>query len=304
MKIMTLSQEATWEKAAVAIGKFEGLHVGHQKLIGKIVEKQRAGYMPVAFTFDISPRLYFEKGKTVLFTREERRFLFDRWNVGCLVECTFDQAFASMEPEQFVEEILCRKLHTGYLVVGPDFCFGKNRRGDVKLLQKYEQQGAFTLEVVEKEQTDDCFVSSTRIRQALMAGSMEEVNEMLGFSYFLFGTVKEGNRLGRTWGIPTANIETDESKQLPPNGVYFTRVCVDGHWYCGITNVGTKPTVGNCYKKGVETYIYDFTDMIYGKEMTVELLHFHREEEKFASEKLLVEQLQRDLDAGKCFFFG
>lgn len=303
MEIMTEIAEASWDKAAIAIGKFEGLHIGHQKLIKKITEKQRAGFMPVAFTFDKSPRTYFGQGEGLLFTREERRTLFEKWGIGCLVECIFNQQMASMEAEEFVEEILCKKLHAAYLVVGPDFCFGKNRKGDVKLLQNYERQGAFQLEIVEKEMEKDMAVSSTRIRESLINGRMEEVQSMLGFPYYLEGQVVRGNQLGRTWGIPTANIMVNQIKLLPPNGVYFSSIEVDKKVFFGITNIGTKPTIGDDYEKNAENYIYDFSEEIYGKNIKIQLLKFHRPERKFDSVEALVEQLQQDIQSGKGYFF-
>lgn len=303
MEIMTEIKEASWEKSAVVIGKFEGLHMGHQKLIKRIVEKQRAGYMSVAFTFDKSPRMYFGKGEGELFTKEERRELFEKWGIGCLIECPFDEKMATMEPQVFIEEILIKKLHTAYLVVGTDFCFGKNRKGDVKLLQNYERAGAFSLEIIEKELENKVAVSSTRIRQSLLNGRMEEISAMLGFPYYLHGEVVHGNQLGRTWGIPTANIMVNQMKLLPPAGVYFSSIEIDDKIYCGITNIGTKPTIGENYEKSVENYIYDFSKEIYGKYIKIQLLKFHRPEQKFESIEGLVAQLQRDLQCGKEYFF-
>ena len=303
MKIITELKEASWEKSAIAIGKFEGLHMGHQKLIKKIVEKQRAGYVPVAFTFDKSPRVYFGAGEGVLFTKEERRALFEAWGVGCLVECPFHKEMASMEAEEFVEKVLCGMLHAAYLVVGPDFCFGRNRTGDVKLLQKYEQEGRFALEIIEKEEDNKTAISSTRIRQSLVNGQMEELCQMLGFPYFLEGEVVKGNQLGRTWGIPTANIMVNQMKLFPPNGVSFSRIVIDEKIYCGITNIGTKPTIGDDCEKNVETYIYDFSEEIYGKYIKIQLLRYHRPEQRFESIQGLVAALQQDLQCGKEYFF-
>ncbi len=303
MEIITEIKEVSWDKSAIVIGKFEGLHIGHQKLIRRIVEKQRAGYMSVAFTFAQSPRLFFGNEEGVLFSKEERRELFAKWGLDCLVECTFDKQMAAMSAEQFIEEILCKKLHAAYVVVGPDFYFGKGRQGDVKLLQKYEQQGYFQLEILDKETEGQESVSSTRVRKALAEGAMEEVGRMLGFPYCLKGEVVRGNQLGRTWGIPTANIMVNQIKLLPPNGVYFSRIEIDNKIYCGITNIGTKPTIGNHYEKNAENYIYDFSEEIYGKYIKIELLRFHRPEQKFDSVEDLVGQLRQDLDCGREYFF-
>lgn len=302
MKIMTQIKEVSWEKSAVAIGKFEGLHMGHQQLIKRITKKQRADFMSVAFTFDKSPRAYFGNREGMLFTREERRAVFEEWGIDCLVECPFDEKMASMEAEAFVEEILCKKLHAGYLVVGEDFCFGKGRKGDITLLRKYERQGFFALEIVEKQLEEGMPVSSTRIRKALADGNMTMVSRMLGFPYFLEGKVVEGNKLGRTWSIPTANIMVNHRKLLPPDGVYFSKIEIDHKSYCAITNIGRKPTISDKGEKNAENYIYDFSENIYGKNIKIQLLQFYRPEQKFQSVDRLISRLQQDLQCGEKFF--
>lgn len=302
MEIITNVAECSFEKTAVAIGKFEGLHLGHQKLIKKIIEKQPEGFIPVAFTFDVSPRIFFGEGGGILFTREERRSLFAQWQLPCLVEVPFTRELADMEAEVFIEEVLCGCLHAAYLVVGRDFCFGKNRRGDVGMLQAYAAKGFFQLEVVEKETAQGQEISSTQIRKQLQNGSMEAVADMLGFPYFLEGVVVEGNRLGRTWGIPTANIMVNQSKQIPPHGVYFSRVWVGQECFAGITNLGNKPTIGEGYQEGAETFLFDFDREIYSEKIRVELLHFLRKEHKFDDLEGLKKQLQEDISKGMAYF--
>ncbi|MCI8371055.1 MAG: riboflavin biosynthesis protein RibF [Lachnospiraceae bacterium] len=302
MEIKTIIEEVSWKKTAVAIGKFEGLHLGHQKLIRKIVEKQQVGFVPVAFTFAVSPRIYFGQDQGMLFTKEERRRVFESWNLACLMECPFTKELASMEAETFVEDILLDKLHTGYLAVGRDFCFGRERRGNTRLLQNYASQGLFQLEILDKKCEGTREISSTRIREQLKNGQLSDVNRMLGFSFFIEGMVTEGNRLGRTWGIPTANLCVKESKLLPPNGVYFSRVKWKGNYYISITNLGNKPTIGKGYAKGAETYLYDFDGDLYGETICVELLSFHRAEQRFDSLEDLVGRLRLDLEEGRKYF--
>lgn len=301
MNVITELCEAPWERAAVAIGKFEGLHIGHQKLIQEIVEKRREGYETAAFTFDVSPRIYFGQGQGQLFTSRERRHIFESRGLAWLIECPFAKVH-QMEAEQFIEEVLLKLLHTGYLAVGSDFCFGRERRGNVQLLERYARQGAFCLHIMDKVTGAEGRVSSTRIRECLEQGGMEKVSSMLGFPFFLEGCVVEGNRLGRTWGIPTANVVPGDGKLLPPNGVYCARLHVDGHSYNGITNLGSKPTIGNHYQKGAETFIYDFQGDLYGREVRVELLHFKRSERKFESIEQLVKQLKKDVESGREYF--
>lgn len=298
MEIMTSLEEVSWNKSAITIGKFEGLHIGHQKLIEKIVKKQQAGFLSVAFTFDMSPGEYFGDRREILFTREERRKIFEEWKISCLIECPFRE-LAFMQAREFIEQVLVKKLHVAYLAVGKDFGFGKNRAGNIQLLQEYAKQGVFELDIIEKEKTYNLEISSTRIRECLGEGQLEIIKDMLGFPFFLEGVVVKGNQLGRTWGIPTANIMVNHMKLLPPNGVYFSRVILDGKVYKGITNIGNKPTIGQDYAKGAETFIYNFNGDIYGKEIRVELLHFHRGEQKFASLEELIRQLKYDVECGR-----
>lgn len=312
MEIITQIQEISQKKAAIAIGKFEGIHLGHQKLIKKVVEKQQAGFVPVAFTFDVSPRLFFQQENNILFTQKERNRLFEQFGVSILFICPFTKEFVAMEAERFVEEVLLKKLHAGYLAVGEDFRFGKDRKGDVRLLKRYAGAGAFELEVIEKEWLGqnnaeggmECHeqISSTKIRELIYKGKMEQANEMLGFAFFMEGTVVKGNQLGRTWGIPTANIMVNQNKLLPPSGVYFSRAYIEGQAYSAITNIGIKPTIGKGYEKGAETHIYNFNEDIYGKRLVVELLHFKRKEQKFASREKLLRQLQDDVYGGTVYF--
>lgn len=302
MNVLTDMQTTEWEKTAVAMGKFEGLHAGHKKLIDKIMEKQQEGFVPVAFTFDVSPRIFFGQEEGVLFTPDERRRIFSSWQVEHLLEYPFTGELAKMEAEAFIEEILHKKLRTAYLVVGNDFHFGYRRRGDVNMLQQYAQKGYFELEVIEKVADEQEPISSTRIRQELKNGNMELVSEMLKFHFFLEGNVVFGNRLGRTWGFPTANIIVDSKKLLPPDGVYYSRVKVDEKLYYGITNIGTKPTVANNGNKGAETFLYDFDGELYGKDLKVELLHYVRKEQAFESIEMLIKQIQKDVNSGREYF--
>ena len=302
MKVMTGISSVEWETCAIAIGKFEGLHAGHHKLIRMINNRQQQGEPSVVFTFDKSPRFFFGQRDGMLFTREERRHVLEQWDLQYLIECPFTKELAGMEAECFVEEILLRKLRVGYLAVGQDFHFGRERQGSVELLQTYAKQGLFTLDIADKEVFNEAPVSSTRVREELAGGNVERVSRMLGYPFFMEGTVVEGNHLGRTWGIPTANILLPEEKLLPPNGVYFARVQVEGEIYNGITNIGHKPTIGNDYAKGAETYLYQFNGDLYGKNIRVELYSFQRPEQKFDSLEALIERLKYDVSCGEAYF--
>lgn len=303
MELLTDIRQVPWERAAVSIGKFEGLHVGHHTLLRRLeIAARQKNMSSVVFTFDISPRQYFGQGRGNLFTKEERRNILTAWNLQYLTEYPFTQEFACMCPEQFVEEILIHRLRCGYLTVGENFRFGKERGGDTKLLERYASESAFELEIIGRQTVGNEPVSSTHVRRYLEMGNMECVAEMLGFAFFLEGQVVEGNHLGRSWGIPTANIIPAGNKLLPPKGVYFSRVCVDGKRYYGITNIGNKPTIGNHYANGVETYLYHYEGNLYGRTIRVELMSYHRPEQKFDSKEALIERLRYDISCGETYF--
>lgn len=303
MKVMTDIRQTEWERAAVSIGKFEGLHAGHHKLIQKLTAAAgQKGIASVVFTFDVSPRRFFGYGAGQLFTAKERRSVLESWDLQYLIEYPFTRSFAGMEPEQFIEEILMEKLHMGYLVVGENFRFGKERAGDVELLRRYAAEGAFELEVIGREFVSGEPVSSTQVRRELAKGNMERVERMLDFPFFVDGEVVEGNHLGRTWGIPTANLTPSLDKLLPPNGVYFSRVWLEGRMYYGITNIGSKPTVGGCDTTGIETYLYNYDGNLYGRNIRVELITYQRPEQRFDSKDALIERLRYDVSCGEAYF--
>ena len=204
-------------------GKFDGLHRGHQKLIHRIQKKRSRNCRTVVFTFDVPPRSYMLKTPPkFLLTYEERRELSEERGIDILAECPFTEELMHMEPEDFVKEYLVERLHAAYLAVGPDFCFGDNRKGNPELLQKLGEQYGFQVEIVEKEKDGARDISSTYVREELER-EMEKVNELLGYPYFTRGEIVHGRQLGRTIGVPTANLIPHEIKKLPPNGVYITK---------------------------------------------------------------------------------
>lgn len=288
------------EDSAVTLGKFDGIHRGHQKLIKKVLEQKARGLKSVVFTFGQMPGTVFlgSKGRTIL-TRKERRAHFRVMGLDYMVECPFVVQIIQMEPEKFIEEILVNQLHARYIAVGTDFRFGHNRRGDYRLLQKLSSQYGYHVELVEKECFEDAEISSSRVREELKQGHMKLVRELLGYPYYVSGTVVHGHRIGRTLGIPTTNILPDDEKMLPPNGVYLTKTLFDGEEHFGITNIGVKPTISGEEAKGIETHLFDFDRDLYGKELAVEFYAFERGECRFESLEKLREQLEKDVLWGK-----
>lgn len=299
--INQLSQLHIKEKTAVTLGKFDGLHRGHKKLLNQVLRKREEGYRSAIFTFDMPPKnvLKGTNGRMIL-TNEERTMLLKKYGVDILFECPFTKEIASMDPEQFVVDILIEQMNAGYIVVGSDFKFGHERSGDIYLLDKLSRKYNFKLLVLAKEQYEGRDISSTYIREVLKEGRMELATTLLGYPYFVTGEVVKGKQLGRTLGVPTVNQLPRENKLLPPNGVYASRMVLDGKIYNSMTNIGVRPTVEETQDRNVETYIFDFAEDIYGREVKIELLSFERPEMKFDSVEALKAQLNADMCQTKC----
>lgn len=283
------------EETAISIGKFDGLHQGHQLLVERIVKKKQEGLKALIFTFDFGDR-------PVLLLPEERREMLRKWGVDYLLECPFVESISHMEAEEFVRKILVERLHVRYLAVGTDFRFGCQRRGDYRLLQHLSAECGYEVEVVEKACWQGEEISSSRIRRELEQGRMELVNQLLGYAYSVTGEVLHGRKIGRTLGMPTTNIVPSERKLLPPNGVYATRTVIAGELFEGITNIGYKPTVGAEPRKGVETYLFDLDRNLYGEILTVRFYGYERPERKFDSLEELKKRIGQDVEWGRTYF--
>lgn len=293
----------TEEPTVLSLGKFDGLHRGHELLMDYVFKKKKEGLKAVIFTFDIPPRKNVEHVATkVLTTNEEKSRLFAGIGIDYLIECPFTREVMNMEPELFIETIV-NQLNVKCMVVGKDFHFGHNRRGDYQMLLQYAAKYGYDVEVVDKMQEDGRDISSTFVREQIVAGNIEKANELLGYRYFVEGTILHGKKMGKVvLGIPTINLIPPEEKLLPPFGVYISITEWNGKWYPGITNVGCKPTVEGENPVGVETHIFDFDEDIYGKEVKVSFLSKVREEKKFASLEALKEQMAHDVAVGKQYF--
>ena len=280
------------EETAVTLGKFDGVHRGHQKLLSRILEKKNL--KSVMFTIN-------GRKSGFVLTDEEKRFMLEKTGLSYLIDCPFIPSVSGMEAEDFVREILVNRLHAKSIVVGKDFHFGYKRGGDATLLLWLQKKYGFQVEVVEKEQYKGRDISSTYIREEIGQGHIEKANNLLGYEFFAKSRIIHGKQLGRKIGIPTINMEFPPEKLLPPNGVYVTRVLMDGVWHKGVTNVGCKPTVSDSHLIGVETHILDFSGNVYGKEAEVCFLHYIRPEQKFASIEELQAQMERDVMTSRQF---
>lgn len=302
------------DKTAVAIGKFDGVHMGHQKLLKHILDKKDQGMKATIFTFDPPPAVFFsqlmaksenEKKDIILsqlLTKDEKRRKFEELGVDILVEFPMNAETARTAPEDFVRKILHEQMNAAYLAAGDDLSYGYKGRGDFALLNKLAPELGYRTHAIKKLQMFGRNVSSSFIKEEILQAEMERASELLGDHYYVGGFVEHGKKLGRTIGFPTVNLLPPSEKCLPPFGVYFSEVRIDGRKYHGMTNIGLRPTVSDSGQVSVETYIYDFDEDIYGKYLEIALLTFHRKEQKFSGVEALKGQLRLDLDAGRNFF--
>lgn len=285
--------------SAVAIGKFDGVHLGHRELIRKITEQKKENCLATVFTFDTSAAAFFGREEKELTTIAEKRHIFEEMGVDILIEFPLNRETAATEPEEFVRRYLAAQMRAAYLCAGDDLSFGRCGAGNYDLLEKYAGIYGYRAEMIDKVRIDGEAVSSTRVREAVRNGQMETAARMLGTPYSVSGPVEYGKQLGRTIGMPTANLIPEQSKLLPPSGVYYSKVLIEGRMCRGITNVGCKPTVNDGHAVGVETYLYDFSGDLYGRDITVYLLAFRRPEIKFDNVEQLKNQMEADILAGR-----
>lgn len=301
MEIITNTVDFYLEKeTAAAIGKFDGIHVGHRRLLDEILACKKNGLASCVFTFDPAPAVLFglSDGRE-LTTREEKRLLFERMGVDILVEFPLTAQTAAMPPEKFVYEVLAKQMNVRFLAAGSDLSFGAKGAGNAKLLKKLGEELGFGVKTIEKVCIEGREVSSTYVRSQVEAGNMEAAEKLLGMPYFLTGQVVRGKQIGRTLGFPTLNILPAKNKLLPPNGVYYSQVRCRNRVYRAISNVGCKPTVTDEQVMGVESYLYDFDEEAYGEQIEVYLQKFRRPEQKFDSIEDLQCQLEKDIAAGR-----
>lgn len=289
------------EPTALSLGKFDGVHRGHEELIRYLLKKKQEGLKAAVFTFDIPPKQLTENNNyRVLSTNGERQKLLRERGIDYLLECPFTEEVMCMEAEDFVDWIVSC-LHVKSIVTGSDFRFGHNRKGDYRLLERLAGKFGYELKVVDKLQYMGRDISSTYIREEILKGNIETANELLGYPFYVESEVIHGRQLGRQMGIPTINMELPAEKLLPSKGVYATRVQVGKEYFAGVTNVGCKPTVNHSNKVGVETHILDYAGDLYGKILKINFYHFIRPEQKFASIKELQAQMEQDIETSRSY---
>lgn len=291
------------EESVVVLGNFDGVHIGHQKLlqVAKDQAKKRE-LKTVVFSFYPHPSgVIGKQPKSLIMSRRDKYQIIKSMGIDTLIEYPFTKEFAGISPESFFVDILVKALKAKVLVVGINYFFGKNKAGNPTYLRELGEKYGVEVYVVEAVTLEEEMISSSTIRSLIEDGNIKDANKMLGHPYTIVGDIITGKRLGRTIGFPTINIIADPDRIYPPNGVYATKTRVYNKDYMGMTNIGYNPTV-NGTRKMIETYIFDFNEDLYGKEVEIRFYHAIRKEHKFDTLEALIKQIQNDEIVVKRFF--
>ena len=296
-EITDITTFTTQQPTVLTIGTFDGVHLGHQKIIERVVATARQeGLLATIFTFFPHPRMVVQHDKSLklIHTLEEKKQLLQRLGVDLLVVQPFNEAFAQLTAEEFVSTILVQHLNVKKVIIGYDHRFGRNRTANINDMRLFGEKYGFAVEEISVQEVDEVSVSSTKIREALNKGDVTTAEHYLGTPYSLTGTVVHGLKLGRTLGYPTANIQvTEDYKLIPKDGVYAVYSYIGERKVYGMMSIGKNPTIEG---KGasIEVYFFDFNGDLYDRELTIYFLKYLREERKFSSVALLKKQLQDD----------
>ena len=287
----------------IAIGVFDGVHLGHQRVIAQARDDARAaGGMSVVLTFDPHPMrvLQPEKAPLLLTSTEHKLKLIEQLGVDACLLLTFDRPFSETPPETFISMIADARIHLREICVGSRFRFGYNRAGDVRLIEKLAPAHGFTVKEIHSVHTGDGeMISSTGIRQHVLQGRIDRAAQLLGRPFSVLGVVEQGDHRGHKLGYPTANLNP-HNEVLPPNGVYAVRVLVKNEKLGGVVNIGVRPTFAEGeHKRVLEAHIFDFDRDLYGQEVEVVFLKKLREEKKFDSVDALKQQIAADVQAAR-----
>ena len=302
MRVFTDIHDCKIKNPVVTLGSFDGVHQGHVKVLERLNEiANKTDGESVIFTFSPHPRQVLypnEEGVKLLNTEKEKIERLETIGVDNIILYPFTKEFAKLSYTEFVSNILIGQLGMKSLVVGYDHRFGSNREGDFEQLSKLSGELGFTIEKEEAFNMNDVNVSSTKIRNALSIGDVVKASDYLGYNYRLSGVVIQGEKLGRKIGFPTANISIEnKNKLIPASGVYAVKVIIDDTEYMGMLNMGMRPTVSNKGCMSIEANIFDFNELIYGKEIVVLFVDRIRGERKFDNLEELKAQLEKDKSA-------
>jgi riboflavin kinase/FMN adenylyltransferase len=292
-----LSDFNSTKKTFVTIGTFDGVHIGHQKVIKQLVKSaKKNNATSVLLTFFPHPRMVLQKDIEIklINTIDERIQLLEKMGLEALVIESFTTAFSKQTALSFVRNILVTNLNISKLIIGYDHRFGKNREGNFEQLEEYGHAYEFKVKKISQKDINDIAVSSTKIRTAIENGEIEKANKFLGYHFMLIGNVVKGKNLGEKIGFPTANLHIKETyKLIPKTGAYIVKATIENNPVFGMMNIGFRPTVSG-ENQTIEIHFFDFNNNLYDKTIQVEVLSFLRNEQKFESVEALKQQLIAD----------
>jgi len=295
MEVIVDPQNPLGFSTSAAIGNFDGVHLGHKKIFKLIknIAEQKSTKSCILTFYPHPQKVLARKDVSLIMPIDEKFKLLKEAGIDCVISIKFTKELSHLSAEEFVKDVLINKINIRDIVVGPNFMFGKNRSGNAELLKEMGNKYGFETHVISPIKLDDDVISSSTIRKKISEGNILDLNNYLGYKYFLKGIIVEGEKRGRKIGFPTANINT-KWELIPKPGVYATISGVKGSLYTSITNIGFRPTFGE-NKLLIETHLFDFSDSVYGEEIKVEFYQRLRDEKKFDSVQELIAQIKTDI---------
>ena len=292
-----LKSYSSEKESVLTIGTFDGIHIGHNKILKTLVEESKKNKLSsLIITFFPHPRMILQKSNEIkmIDTMDEKIHLLEKAGIDNLIIHPFDHNFSKIRAKDFVEDILVNKLKIKQIIIGYDHRFGKDREASVEDLKKFGLDYMFNVNEIPAQEIDSIAISSTKIREAILTGEIKKCNEFLGRNFMLTGKVVYGEGLGKKMNFPTANIKIKENyKIIPKNGVYLVKTALNSNIYFGMMNIGVRPTVGG-KNKSLEIHFFNFKDNIYNRTVSIEIISKIRDEEKFSSIDELKIQLKKD----------
>lgn len=285
-------------KTAVTIGTFDGVHLGHRKIIKRLTTIAKEKQLDSALlTFFPHPRMVLQQSNDLklINTIEEKKQLLAKTGLDHLIIEPFTLDFSRLTAKEYIEEYLVKHLNAGVIIVGYDHRFGRNRTANIEDLKTFSKEYNFEVIEISKQDVDDVAISSTKIRSAIQNGEIDLANRYLTEPFMLTGKVVKGKQLGKSLGYPTANLQIEEDYKILPNkGVYVVKAEIDEKWYFGMMNIGNNPTIAEGNHKSVETYFFDFDGNLYNQTLQIQMLKRIRDEKKFDSVEALKSAMERD----------
>ena len=298
MKIKTAADYKQIKSSVITIGTFDGVHVGHQQIIRRLVDTARKNDLQaLVLTFFPHPRMVIQNDANIklINTIDEKAKQLEQLGVDHLVVKEFTKSFSRLTALEYVRDILVNKLKVKHIIVGYDHHFGRNRTANINELKEFGAFYDFEVTEIEPQEVDDVAVSSTKIRSAILEGNIPTANKFLGYNFMLTGTVIKGKGLGKTLDFPTANIQIEAAyKLIPKHGVYVVKSQIKGVEVFGMMNIGKNPTVSEGNQTKIEVHFFDFSANLYGAVLKIELLYHLRSEIKFPNIEALKLQLEKD----------